>query len=188
MPKPTQTPFIAGPLAHMFANSHNMNTRNIYRISHDLKIILIISVLFFSINSSSLSQVKNLGAQDSERIDKQIIVLIRNFYIEYINQCDKSNYDTLMSIRQKYCTKNLLDRIYNRNDSDILDYDPFLKAQDCDKRSIQTLRIWKDNKNPSLFFVSYIWPSTQEKTVIKIIIKRDTFRIDSLPDMYSKNY
>jgi hypothetical protein len=150
------------------------------------KFAQILTVLFFCTSFSSFSQIKNLEDQRSDSRDRLIKETLMKFYTEYITECDKSNYDTLMSIRKKYCTKNLLNRIYySRNDSDILDYDPFLQAQDCDKLSIPTLKVWKDTNNPKLYFVSYKWPYSVDKITIRAIIKREgTFKIDSLPDMY----
>jgi hypothetical protein len=137
----------------------------------NFKFIQILAILFFSASISSWSQIKSQHDKTTKDKDNIIIETLKKFYTEYITQCDKSNYDTLMSIRIKYCTKNLINRIYNRTDSDILDYDPFLRAQDCDRSTIQTLKIWKDTANQNLYFVSYKWPSSEEETTIRIIIK-----------------
>jgi hypothetical protein len=150
------------------------------------KFLQILTFLFFCTYFSSFAQMNDFQDQKDNDRDKLIIKTLKSFYTEYITQCDKSNYDTLMSIRQKYCSKNLINRIYyNKNDSDILDYDPFLQAQDCDKSTIQTLKVWKDIKNPNLYYVSYKWPYSEEKITIRTIIKYEgSFKIDSLPDMH----
>lgn len=144
-------------------------------------ITLIFIGLFLGFNSFAYSQGAN---HRSDSIDKQIIHTLKKFYIDYINQCDQLKQDSLNFTREKYCTKNLLDRLYSVDDSDYLDYDPFLQAQDCDRNTIPTLKFWKDSVNPNLFFISYIWPYREEKTIIRAIIKReDTFKIDSLPNI-----
>lgn len=57
--------------------------------------------------------------------------------------------ENIGKIEEKYCSKELLTKLNG------LDYDPFLKAQDCDVEWLNNLDIKADTKDENWFTVSY---------------------------------
>lgn len=122
-------------------------------------------------------QVKS---QTNKYSEKEIITMIKSFYTAYITETSKMppDFNKIEVIKKEYCTLSLLNKIEMQE----LDYDPFLKAQDCDAETLKTLSIKKDIKQKNLFYVSYNDNYTKTEITIKLIIKKenDSYKIDTI--------
>ena len=109
------------------------------------------------------------------------ILMLKEFYTRYISICSTGKAGDLASIREKFCTRDLLNEIYGKQ-AELLDYDPFLNAQDCDIKSLKTLEVKRDDKDQNIFIVTYVWPSDNKTISIKtgVIKVRDTYKISKL--------
>lgn len=116
--------------------------------------------------------------------DEQILGMLKSFYTSYIIEDSKmpTNYEKLDSIKSKYCTANLLNKIENQFKKQELDYDPFLNAQDCDIEWLKTLTIRKDTKKSNLYYVSYADNYNNTKITIRLIVvkEKECYKIDSV--------
>jgi len=73
-----------------------------------------------------------------------------------------ANTEETGSLKNKYFTQKLQAKLKNLN----LDYDPILKAQDCDKKWLEKLIIIPDKEEQNTYIVSY--PDTYNKTDVRI--------------------
>ena len=113
--------------------------------------------------------------------------MLRTFYTWYIKAYN-SSHDTnivikkLDSLKNIYCTKDLLNKIAKQTKNDELDYDPFIKAQDSNIGNEKTLTIKKDEGKTNVYIVSYIDAYDHKKTVINnhIVKQKDGYKIDSV--------
>ncbi|MBO7464570.1 MAG: hypothetical protein J6T56_01805 [Bacteroidales bacterium] len=101
----------------------------------------------------NMDEAKSSSTVSANIIDNKIL-FIRSFYSEYIYEtCTEDgsipNMENVGKIEEKYCSKELLTKING------LDYDPFLKAQDCDVEWLNNLDIKADTKDENWFTVSY---------------------------------
>jgi hypothetical protein len=143
--------------------------------------LLIITLFIISINFSI-----NACAQ-SKSTDQQNIAGLNSFYTSYITEMSTStNAHTmqanLTSIKKKYCTARLLNKIAEDMKSGKLDWDPFLKGQDTQIDCLKTLTVKKGAAKPNHYIVSYIWPFSKEKISINLTMVKELvgFKIDSV--------
>ena len=134
-------------------------------------------LLFFTIMLFNICC--GFGQTESDLSDIQIKTLLKNFYTIYITEFPKAgNENKLDSIRGFYCSQNLLNKI----NTDSLNYDRFLKAQDSDTSCLNTLEIGKDSTQSNVYIVSYIDNYEKSKIImhLSIISQIDSFKIDSV--------
>jgi len=123
--------------------------------------------------------VYGCNVPQTSQTDQQIMSGLKTFYTEYIIQTDKlpdkANTDSLKSA---YCTSDLLQTI----ESQKLDYDPFLKAQDCDKAWLKTLIISKNHDKEGEYRISFLDSFKGERIEIrlKVVSEKGVYKIDSV--------
>jgi hypothetical protein len=103
--------------------------------------------------------------------EEKAIQRLKEFYTAYISCCDNPDGDlkTLSSLRNKYFTKPLLEKLENS----CPDYDPVIQAQDCDANWIKTIEIEPDTERQNVYAVSYISTYNNEKTRIRLLLADD---------------
>ena len=136
-------------------------------------------IVLISMTNYSYAQMQN----DSS--DKHVLAMLKDFYTSYIIESSKmspTQTQKLNSIKAKYCTKGLLDKIEKQFKSGELDYDPFLKAQDVDTGWLKTLSFSKDLKKPSSYVVSYTDTnsSTKVNIYVTVVKKNEGLRITNV--------
>lgn len=110
--------------------------------------------------------------------------VVRLFYEQYITSIDRYDYDEVNTLKKKYLTKQLYDRIEKLNSDLALDCDPFLMAQDWDKSLIDKLKVEKDNANDT--YRVYLWDNWKNSYKIikvRVIHEGSTYKLCDLPDL-----
>ncbi len=106
--------------------------------------------------------------------------MLYKFYTSYINECSivPTNFEKIDSIKNKYCTTNLLNKNKELYETQELDYDLFLNAQDCTNLSLKTLTIQKDSTKNNVYVVSY---SYGDNPIRLFVIKENgIYKIDAI--------
>jgi hypothetical protein len=109
------------------------------------------------------------GNGESSGIDSTEIVVLKTFYSLYIEENAKNQIDekAVSSLKRKYVTPELLKKIDNAE----LDYDPFLMAQDCDERWINTLTIIP--KNVHEYTLCYSFSKGKQNCITLQLVKNE---------------
>lgn len=135
---------------------------------------IIFGILFSNIMYSQEKQKENNSS------DKEIVEMLKNFYNEYIFECDKMpmNEKKINSIKKKYCTPKLLQKI----DLLELDYDPFVDAQDFESTLLKTIKFTKVSKSNNIYKACYVWDFNKKTICVKLSIKKvnNIFKIDDI--------
>lgn len=124
--------------------------------------------------------------QASTTSDEQIIKLCKKFYISYITEISEGSLANsekrLDSIRQIYCTNDLLENIRRKTENYEMESDPFIKAQDANIKCLKTLTVGKVPQKNNWYIVTYIDNYNGEKVVIelKYIRENGSYKIDSI--------
>ncbi|MCD6661158.1 MAG: hypothetical protein LT105_13425 [Lentimicrobium sp.] len=134
------------------------------------------------------------GCVHSQNDEKQVEVMLRDFYIAYHNAFAKKSSPNVLineldSLHQVYCTHSLRSELKKLFQEQGLDHDVFTNDYGTDDESINTLTITKDLTKVNSYFVSYIAntedPSNKiikEKVVINLLITKenDKYKIDEV--------
>lgn len=106
--------------------------------------------------------------------------MLYGFYTSYITETAKMplNIPNVSSLKEKHCTSKLIRKLKDEE----LDYDPFLKSQDCDIAWLKSLEIKKDESKDDLYHVSYKDAYSGDKVVIGLVVvkEKDTYKIDDV--------
>jgi hypothetical protein len=132
-----------------------------------------VSVIFTLIGSILIGCENNSSEKTAE-------TLLKNFYTEYMTLIASNTLDSKKEefIKQKYCTKELLNKINKQFEEEELDYDPFLKAQDANLENLSSLKIENVNKD-NQYKVRYIDNYSLKKIEINIQMN-DSLKIKSV--------
>lgn len=137
--------------------------------------ILVLLFLLFNLTSCIQAQ--------SEVDEKQAIKMLNEFYSNYINQiiygpAGVAGEKIIDSLRQQYCTKELLEKIPIIIEK--TDGDPFIKGQDCNASCLSTISIVKKSKKEGLFLVTYLDSYSGKTIAINLVIKIENkkYKID----------
>lgn len=131
---------------------------------------------------------RDLRPEGAEDIPSYVL---RRFYAEYVAEWLCGSASDTKSVSSRYITKRLrnkLKNLYNRHE---LDYDPFLEAQDCDRHTLDSLRIESDADRPEIRRV-YLWDSYNKRykeIVLRMKLEGNEWKIDdieSLSSVYGK--
>jgi hypothetical protein len=146
-------------------------------------LIIILAIIEFMFFNSFNCNIEQLYSDE-----EQIIKLLKYFYTEYISECDNpsTNWSQIEIIKEKYCTRSLIKKIKVLQEDAILDYDPFLNAQDCDINWLKTLNITKENNDSCWYDVSYMDNYNSKRIIIKLNVIKDenSYKIN---DIWSLN-
>lgn len=110
------------------------------------KLIRLSSIFFIILTTMSCSQT----TENKNPEEDKIIEMLKTFYKSYIIENSKNSINTseIESIKTKYCTTALLEKIKKEE----LDADPFMNVQDFSKDWVNSLTV---NKDPNLNDNSY---------------------------------
>lgn len=112
--------------------------------------------------------------------DKQIVKLLKTFYVDYITESTTMpvNLKRIDVIKRKYCTARFITKIEKQE----LDYDVILNAQDCDLEWLKTLSVTKDSKRVNTYIVSYIDNFSKKKNAISLVVvsEKGEFKVNSI--------
>lgn len=99
----------------------------------------------------SLLCVSSVFSQTDET--EKGIEFIKEFYSNYLTTCDKvpMELEELDRLKAENCTVELIKRLDERS----IDYDPFLDAQDCSVRWLESFKISRVNTDQLKFRVNY---------------------------------
>lgn len=131
---------------------------------------------------------RDLRPEGAEDIPSYVL---RRFYAEYVAEWLCGSASDTKSVQERYITRRLrnkLKNLYNRHE---LDYDPFLEAQDCDRHTLDSLRIESDADRPEIRRV-YLWDSYNKRykeIVLRMKLEGNEWKIDdieSLSSVYGK--
>lgn len=116
----------------------------------------------------------------SYSLDEQVLSMLKDFYTSYITESAKMppSVSKVNSLKEKYCTAKLLQKIAREE----FDYDPFLKAQDCNIEWLKTLAVKKDTTGSNQYCISYTDTYNNTQIVIKLVVakEKDLYKIDSI--------
>jgi len=119
-------------------------------------------------------------AQSSGSSDKQIVELLKAFYVNYITENAKMpvNLKSVEAIKKKYCTARFISKIEKKE----LDYDVILNAQDCDLEWLKTLSVTKDSKRLNTYVVSYVDNYSKKMNSISLVVvsEKGEFKVNSI--------
>ena len=117
--------------------------------------------------------------------------VLRRFYAEYVAEWLCGSASDTKSVQERYITRRLRNKLRNLSNKDGLDYDPFLEAQDCDRHTLDSLRIESDADRPEIRKV-YLWDSYNKRykeIVLRMKLEGNEWKIDdieSLSSVYGK--
>ena len=125
--------------------------------------------------SDKISTVQTLLTED-ETIKQMLI----DFYTEYITACDRGG--NAANIVKKYCTNAFLsnwDYFSDIENSQWIDWDPFLDGQYCDLEWLKTLQVYKDIRE-NVYNVTY--QRREGLCTIRLLIVKveDGYKIDAV--------
>jgi hypothetical protein len=107
--------------------------------------------------------------------DEQVVTMLKSFYTSYITvifEAKDSIEFKLDSIKLKYCTTDLLEKIKNGE----WEYDPFISAQDADIEWLKTLSIIKDQTTINTCLVSF---DNKRITIrLRVVLQNNLYKID----------
>jgi hypothetical protein len=113
--------------------------------------------------------------------EQQIINRIDSFYRAYIVAFENSDYTTKDSLKNEYCTSNLISFIEQASGIERggIDYDVFLDAQDTPAGVLNTLSVTKES---DLYVVSYFDNFNQSTVKIKlrVVLENGKYKIGSI--------
>lgn len=154
----------------------------------------IVVIIFLIINCWSCKQIKkvddNISVNNRKEQPKQEILAVQpkqndvkiektliTFYKNYMIAQDNENKNQVESLKKKYLTKELLNKINNG----FYDYDPILNAQDVSADNSETIKVFKEG---DLYKVCYTWVLRGEIscTKLKIIKSKNNFKISEFID------
>jgi hypothetical protein len=153
--------------------SHGMISKRVYL---SLIFCLVISQISFGCQAA---------AKQPEFSERKIISTLKEFYTEYISELGKreSDYAKVLEISQKHCTKRLCDELGKYSEIMVIDYDPFLNAQDFTDNFLKTLEIKKDSIRNDIYHISYFWNGYNEgyRYIELYIVKEgNSYKIDNV--------
>ena len=130
----------------------------------------------------------NAQIHDSE---KQIENMLHYFYKSYLTELltrippNLERHDSIIKI---YCTKKLIKEL---NENDLLDYDPFINAQDIQDDWYNTFVIKKDSLQNNLYMIMLHdnYDNTIKRIKLVIVKEKNKYKIDSViwcPDIKNK--
>lgn len=124
--------------------------------------------------------VSEKSVDGSETDCKLAFEMLREFYTLYIAEnCKAGDFDVtaVRNIKNKYVTDKLLMKL----DEAMLDYDPFLNAQDCDESWIKTLEITHIPNSDDIYQISYRYNNEHEQRITLFLIKKEgRYMIDDI--------
>ena len=143
------------------------------------KFLSYLLLVFFTIQSCGQSSSKNLNSQENDISttsvtsyeEEKTIQFLKEFYVAYILECDKpdGNWKTLLSLRNKHLTKNLIKRL----DELDLDYDPIIEGQDCDKSWLNTLEVNSEEGQKNVFNICFFYAFENQMKCIRLSVVYD---------------
>jgi hypothetical protein len=109
--------------------------------------------------------------------------MLQNFYKEYITEIAQDTSsgfpDREAAIKEKYCTRRLIDSISSLDDD--LDYDPLIYAQDANMEMLQSLIILKDQKKSHAFIASWKGDYNEVGTIHLMVARvNGNYKIDAV--------
>ena len=138
---------------------------------------------FFCIFICTLLNISAYAKTFSSSQNKQITLMLNNFYNDYISEISKDtvNHLSINSLKNKYLTSNLQDKINSLE----LSYDPIIDAQDSSLDWLETLKIQKSKSNDDIFLVSYMDTFSKEIVVItlSVIEENKSYKINNILNM-----
>ena len=140
------------------------------------KLIKLFIFCLLVIPISCESQQKNNNNRESP--EETLI----NFYTEYLTLCDEIPINS-SEVEKKYVTVSLLKKISDLRKDYLLDFDPYINAQDCDSQWLKSLTIINNPHEKNVFYVSYFTFYEESYNTIKIIVGREEgkYKINDLP-------
>ncbi|KDN55235.1 DUF3828 domain-containing protein [Flavobacterium seoulense] len=160
-----------------------MNYRKIFCIK--LVVILLLCSCKkeqFESNPVLENEKSNITVATDKQVEKMVTTFYKSYLEEFSNQDLKESERKLDSIKEKYCTKTLLDSISNEFENNELDYDPFIKGQDVSKDVINSLSVSKVEGSENKFKVNYLDKFSDDKVVILVTVidENGSFKISYL--------
>ena len=119
-------------------------------------------------NHSCIAQKDNWQKQEQ---------FIKDFYSEYLTKTNLDEYSSkavrqnYRKIMNSYCTKSLVDRITQMQESYELSHDPFLNAQDYHISILDFLLVKRNSKKENSYCVSYRYKNQNENERIYVEIQ-----------------
>lgn len=144
----------------------NMKTNKLYYL------LLVLAIAIQSCGQSVNNKISKLP--EAVNKNEKAIQTVKEFYTLYISACDNpdgNNENTLDSLKNKYLTTRLLNKLKNPDLE--LDADPILAAQDCDKNCIKTLDVEPETGKMNIYNVCYTWLSDNKKICIKLLLTEE---------------
>lgn len=124
-------------------------------------------LLFITVSFLLLSCIAgNAKTVNDGNLDPAVDML-KEFYAEYIslNLCDEVDDASLLNLKEKYLTPSLLMKLR----SSVVDFDPFVNAQDFSQRWLTEIDIAKIDSLDNLYTV--MLPDNKDCIIVKVICK-----------------
>jgi len=120
-----------------------------------------------------------------QKDDEQSIKMLQQFYKSYITlflaEISDANTASTRAIEEKYCSAELLQEIDRQTETQDLDHDPFLNAQDAIPEMLTTLSIVKDKTKPHMYQVSYEYNKEKTTMILKVEKEGGFYKITDIP-------
>lgn len=174
-----------------------MKTENIQYLDGSKRIVMkkFIPILLIVLSQSCFhkeiksSEQKLKTTELNSQSDSLIIKTIKDFYVSYIIENSKEEFDesVVNEIKRKYVTENLLLSIKTKMSDGSLDWDPFVNAQDFYEGWINSLNITKELSKDNIYKVSYFDGNNDVEIFISLITEDNQFKIDFIDDTVISN-
>jgi hypothetical protein len=137
--------------------------------------------------TTTLMLVSSNSCIQAQNNDKEIKAMLQEFYTAYITEVASNSPPKLMmrnidSLQKRYCSVALLKKISDI--TELMEGDPFLKAQDSDIGYLNTLAVEKDSGKKNQYIVTYIdtySPNKEKVSIYLTVLKdKDSYKIDAI--------
>lgn len=142
----------------------------------------LLSLLFLCISGNAIAQNQPISTITicCQQLDSNIH-LLQNFYRDYIAENDKrTNEAAINSIKERYITAELLDKIGRMFQDGTLDYDPFVNAQDYDSKWPETLQIEKCSQSENTYIIHFPETRYGKHQPVKLIVDPEQNKISDI--------
>lgn len=143
---------------------------------------------------ANILMLGNINCVRAQNQEKQIVSMLKEFYIAYNTAWAKCGFDVLKtqldSLQQKYCSQSFRKELKRQFDMHGLDHDILINdVYTEDIESLKTISVTKDNTKQNAYYVSYTAVvtgmgnrRTNERVQIHVIVVKENgkFKIDNV--------
>lgn len=137
---------------------------------------LILSIIILLCTSMNYGQTLNKIETQEEFSEIEITSMVKEFCVSYIKENIKEhpNNEKTDSIREKYCTKNLIEQFGNPESN----FDSFINAQLFNEELFNSINIKKSKSANDIYFVALVYNKSPLTIKIRVVKENNIYKLD----------